>query len=218
MGPAGNKLPTRKRSQVPRYLTEYSSSSSSSSSQEPQHPSTRQPLHLLPGVALAHALLPLQLQLSGACPSRSHIGGNGSLRLLSFPAPLPSSQPLPLPPVLGEAGLDPTTKERTSKGPHQVSHMCIAPSQRPETQTFLPCALIASHHTARATPTHTRQFVHTTLDTTYPHLVKSLRPAHCCIHIDIAIHIHTHTHRPHNHTYSTSNTQAYAACIYAHHT
>lgn len=140
------------KTQVPRYLPSYSSSSSSSSSQEPQHPSIRQPLHLLPGCS---GPCSCHCSCSSQVPARRvpTLGRTEACAFCLSPPPLTSSQPLPLPPVLGEAGLDPTTKERTSKGPHQMSHMCIAPSQRPETQTFLPCALIASHHTARATPT-----------------------------------------------------------------
>lgn len=115
------------------------------------------------------------LHSSGPCSCRSTVparrvstlGGTAGCALCLSPPPLPSLLPLPLPPFLGAPGLDPTTKERTRKG---QSQMCIAPSRRHDPNT-LAVHCITSHRTRN--PNTKRQ-----LDTTYPHLVKSLRPAH----------------------------------------
>lgn len=149
-----------------------------------------------------HALLARAPAAQGACPSRSHIGGNGSLRLLSLPA-TPAITPTLAPPALSGCARSGPHHERADE--EGALEMRIAPSRRLDPNT-LAVHCITSHRTRN--PNTTRQ-----LDTTYPHLVKSLRPAHVASTSTL-----THRAPTLTHTYRHTHAHTHNADTLAHDT
>lgn len=128
-GREGRNVPTK---MIPRYP---------SSPKLPQAPKHQAPLHFLARAPAAQC----------ACPSRSHIGGNGRLRLLSFPATPAITATLAPPALSGCARSGPHHERADEEGAPRGTRTCALPHLGDTTQTLLPC--IASHHTAHATQT-----------------------------------------------------------------